>query len=113
MKLTKFTNKELDLITVGIINQFEHIEPIDKDYNVTYEIQDYGDHNIKVTFFWNVGCDENDCENVISDNYYFIINKTSSLQKYTNEINDALDLIVDKLFDNEMQDWEFSDKESW
>jgi len=35
MKLTKFTNKELDLITVGIINQFEHIEPIDNDYNVT------------------------------------------------------------------------------
>lgn len=113
MKLTKFTNKELDLITVGILFQFDRIEPIDKDYNVTYEIQDYGDHNIKVTFFWNVGCDEHDDENVISDNYYFIINKTSSLQKYTNEINDALDLIVDKIFDSEMQDWEFSDKESW
>jgi len=49
----------------------------------------------------------------VAETSNFIINKTSSLQKYTNEINDALDLIVDKLFDSEMQDWEFSDKESW
>jgi hypothetical protein len=113
MKLTKFTNKELDLITVGIINQFEHIEPIDKDYNVTYEIQDYGEHHIKVTFFWNIGCYEFDDEKVVTDNYYFIINKIDTLRKYTKEINDVLDLIVATSFDTELQDWEFNDNESW
>ena len=85
MKLTKFTNKELDLITVGIINQFEHIEPIDKDYNVTYEIQEYGDHHIKVTFFWNIGCFEHDDEKVVTDNYYFIINKIEKLAQKEKE----------------------------
>jgi hypothetical protein len=113
MKLTKFTNKELDLITVGIINQFEYIEPIDKDYHVTYEIQEYGEHHTKVTFFWNIGCFEHDDEKVVTDTYYFIINKIDTLRKYTKEINDALDLIVNKSFDTELQDWEFNDKESW
>lgn len=113
MKLTKYNNHELNLVTIGMVEQFQNIEPIDKDYNVTYEIQEYGDHHIKVTFFWNIGCFEHDDEKVVTDNYYFIINRVDTLRKYSKEINDALELIITKSFDVDLQDWEFIDKESW
>ena len=107
MKLLRYTLIELQTIFIGIKEQYNYIEPIDEDYNVIFFIDNYGDHQLKVTLFWNLGCSESDSDEVISDNY-FIIHKTESLRKFTKEINDILDVIVSKPFDSELSDDEFN-----
>lgn len=108
MKLLRYTLIELQTIFIGIKEQYNYIEPIDEDYNVIFFIDEYGDHQFKVTLYWNLGCDEFDEERTISDNNYFIIHKTESLRKFTKEINDILDVIVSKPFDSELSDDEFN-----
>lgn len=109
MKLLRYETPQLGYTIEGMILQYNHIEPIDDNYNIKVDVEDYNNGSqFKVTLFWNLGCDEYDEDHVISDNNYFIIHKTESLRKFTKEINDILDVIVSKPFDSELSDDEFN-----
>lgn len=109
MKLLRYTPERLGHTIEGMILQYNHIEPINDDYNVNIEVEDYNNGSqFKVTLHWNLGCSESDANEVITDNNYFIIHKTESLRKFTKEVNDILDLIVSKPFDSELSDDEFN-----
>jgi hypothetical protein len=108
MKVINFEAKKIELILFGIKEQYNFIEPIDNDYNVTFECKEHDAYSFKVTVFWNLGCSESDSDEVISGNSYFIINKNESFRKFTKEINDILDVIISKPFDSELSDDEFN-----
>lgn len=109
MKLLRYTPEQVEITVSGIVLQYDFIEPIDDNYNIYIECEDYNNGSqFKVTIFWQLGCSESDSDEVISDNNFFIIHKNESLRKLTKEINDILDVIVSKPFDSELSDDEFN-----
>jgi len=109
MKLLRYNPEQLFYMIEGIVQQYNHIEPIDEDYNLLFQVEDYNNNSqFKITLHWNLGCSESDSDEVVSDNNYFIIHKTESLRKFTKEINDILDVIISKPFDSELSDDEFN-----
>jgi hypothetical protein len=108
MKVINFEAKKIELILFGIKEQYNFIEPIDNDYNVTFECKEHDAYSFKVTVFWNLGCSESDSDEVISDNNFFIINKNDTMRKFVTEVNDLIDEITAKPFDSELSDDEFN-----
>lgn len=108
MKLTNYTSEQLMLIVNGMFNQINFIDPMDEQYNINYEITECDKYQFKFTIFWNLGCDEQDEERVISDNNFFIINKNDTMRKFVTEVNDLIDEITEKPFDSELSDDEFN-----
>ena len=108
MKLTNYTPEQLMFIVNGMFAQINFLDAMDEQYNINYEITEYDKYQLKFTIFWDLGCSEEDQDNVISDNNFFIINKNDTMRKFITEVNDLIDEITAKPFDSELSDDEFN-----
>lgn len=110
MRLNKYTETELDLIIQGIVLQFNYIEPIDDDYNLKVEAYILDNNMISINVYWIVGNHEFNDDQYAFTSVEFKVNKDSNLRKLTNELNDALNVVIAKAYDSEMQDFDFKDE---
>lgn len=110
MRLNKYTETELDLIIQGIILQFDYIEPIDDAYNLKVRAYILKDNMINITTSWCVGNHEYNDDQYAFSSVEFKVNKDSNLRKLTKELNDALNVVIAKAYDSEMQDFDFKDE---
>ena len=110
MRLNKYTEKELDLIIQGIILQFDYIEPIDDAYNLKVRAYILDNNMINITANWIVGNHEYNDDQYAFSSVEFKVNKDSNLRKLTKELNDALNVVIAKAYDSEMQDFDFKDE---
>lgn len=110
MRLNKYTETELDLIIQGIVLQFDYIEPIDDAYNLMVRAYILNDNMINVTTSWCVGNHEYNDDQYAYSSVEFKVNKDSNLRKLTKELNDALNVVIAKAYDSEMQDFDFKDE---
>ena len=108
MKLTNYTPEQLMFIVNGMFAQINFLDAMDEQYNINYEITEYDKYQLKFTIFWDLGCSEEDQDNVISDNNFFIINKNDTMRKFITKVNDLIDEITAKPFDSELSDDEFN-----
>lgn len=109
MQLNKLTETELDLIIQGIVMQFDYIEPIDDDYNLSVRAYILNNNMINVTANWCIGNHEYD-EKYVFTSVEFKVNKDANLRKLTKEMNDVLNVVIAKAYNSEMQDFDFKDE---
>jgi len=110
MQLNKYTETELDLIIQGIVLQFDYIEPIDDDYNLKVRAYILENNMINITSTWCIGNHEFNDDQYAFTSVEFKVNKDANLRKLTKEMNDALQVVIDKKYDSEMQDFDFRDE---
>lgn len=110
MRLNKYSETELDLIIQGIVLQFDYIEPIDDAYNLRARAYILNNNMINVTCTWCVGNHEYNDDQYAFSSVEFKVNKDTNLRKLTIEMNDALQVVIDKKYDSEMQDFDFKDE---
>lgn len=110
MRLNKYTETELDLIIQGIVLQFDYIEQIDDAYNLKVRAYILDNNMINITANWIVGNHEFNDDQYMFSSVEFKVNKDSNLRKLTNELNDALNVVIAKAYDSEMQDFDFKDE---
>ena len=110
MRLNKYTETELDLIIQGIVLQFDYIEPIDDNYNLKVRAYILNNNMINITATWCFGNHEYNDDQYAFSSVEFKVNKDSNLRKLTNELNDALNVVIAKAYDSEMQDFDFKDE---
>lgn len=110
MQLNRYTEKELECIVQGIILQYDFINPIDKEYDLSCSVYVSKSDLIDFTVRWCCGHHEDNDEQYVFLNSDFKIHKDVKLKKLVKELNNIIDEVVSKPYNPEMQDFEFKDE---
>jgi hypothetical protein len=108
--LNRYTEKELECIVQGIILQYDWINLIDKEYDLSCKVYILKNDMINFTVKWCCGHYEHNDEQYKVLTSEFKIHKDVKLKKLVKELNNIIDEVVSKPYNTKIQDFDFKDE---